>query len=57
MDKETRIRVDDLTDEGVMLYAVILLLDELSKAPDRNTESFTVRINNTRNLLIAEITS
>lgn len=51
-----KIKVEDLSDDGILLYAVILLLDNLSRAKDRNTEDFTIRINNTRNLLVAELT-
>lgn len=56
MGKDKKINPEDLSDEGFMLYAVILLLDALAKAPDRNTEEFTRRIMNTRNMLIGELT-
>lgn len=56
MAKDIKIKPDDLTDEGYMLYCIILLLDELVKSKDRNTEEFTRRITNTRNMLIGELT-
>lgn len=56
MGKDKKINPGDLSDEGHILYCVILLLDALAKAPDRNTEEFTRRITNTRNMLIGELT-
>lgn len=56
MGKDKKINPEDLSDEGHILYCVILLLDALAKAPDRNTEEFTRRITNTRNMLIGELT-
>lgn len=56
MEKDKKINIDDLSDEGHILYCVILLLDALAKTTDRNTEEFTRRITNTRNMLIGELT-
>ncbi len=56
MGKNRKINPDDLSDEGYILYCVILLLDALAKAENRNTEEFTRRITNTRNMLVGELT-
>ena len=57
MGNREKINPDDLTEEGYLMYCVILLLEELEKAPDRNIESFTNRIKKTKNLLIVELLS
>ena len=52
MDK---IRLEDLTDDGKMLYYIMLLLRDLEIAPDRNTPEFTKKIKAMKEILVAEL--
>ena len=54
MSLET-IKLEDLTDDGKMLYYILLLLRDLEVAKDRNTPEFTRKIRNMKELLVAEL--
>lgn len=54
MSLET-IKLEDLTDDGKMLYYILLLLRDLEVAKDRNTPEFTRKIRNMKEILVAEL--
>lgn len=54
MDK---IKFEDLTEDGQMLYAIMILLRDLEKAEDRNTDAFTKKIRAMKELLVTELFS
>ena len=52
---EKTIKLDDLTEDGKMLYYILLLLKELETAKDRNTEVFTKKIRRMKEVLVSEL--
>ena len=52
---EDKIKLEDLTEDGQMLYYIVLLLRELEVAEDRNTEAFTRKIKRMKEILVTEL--
>lgn len=54
---EERIRLEDLTEDGKMLYHIMILLRDLEKAEDRNDPKWTQKIRAAKEVLVIELFS
>lgn len=54
---EKTIKLEDLTEDGKMLYYIMILLRDLEKAEDRNTDTWTKKIRAMKEVLVTELFS
>ena len=54
---EKTIRLEDLTEDGKMLYYILILLKDLEVAEDRNDPKWTRKIKAMKEVLVTELFS
>lgn len=54
---EKTIRLEDLTEDGQMLYHILVLLRDLEIAEDRNDPKWTKKIRAAKEVLVIELFS
>lgn len=54
---EKTIRFEDLTEDGKMLYYILILLKDLEVAEDRNDPKWTRKIKAMKEVLVTELFS
>lgn len=54
---EKTIRLEDLTEDGKMLYYIMMLLRDLEIAEDRNDPKWTKKIRAAKEILVIEVFS